>query len=252
MAILKAVMIHDQIYLCLRKALMCGHFKPGEQLSARGLATELEVSQMPVRDALNRLTSESALERTKDRRYRVPLLDETYIKNLYEARLTNEGRAAELAASRMTKNDLIKLIDVQDRIEKEAKLKLELRGKPDDEVDVRNDVNLHNEFHFTIYRSCENPVLVSIIEMLWLQYAPGISIYIENFTTSLSKTALEKQNRMHNKRHRKIIAALKSKNPVTTKEVLMDDITSYKDILESSNSEQANILSTRHISEYIV
>ena len=107
MAQLRSIMIHDQVYVSLRRAIMSGHFKPGDQLSARGLAKDFGISQMPVRDALNRLTSDRAVERTGDRRYCIPKLNTEYVADLRTARVINEGAATAIAAGKMTKKAMI-------------------------------------------------------------------------------------------------------------------------------------------------
>jgi len=245
-------MIHDQIYMGLRRAIMCGHFKPGEQLSARGLATDFDTSQMPVRDALNRLSSEKAVERTNDRRYRIAFLAETYIENLYQARIINEGAATELAATLISDSVLQQLVEIQDKIEGESEIALQLKDDAEAEVDVRNDINLHNKFHFTIYKACENPVLISIIESLWLQYAPGISVYIEAFTATSTKAELKRLNKINNQKHRKIISALRSKNAARAKTTMLLDITSKDKIIEASRIDHGKLLPERHITEYLL
>ncbi len=87
------------------------------------------------------------------------------MKNHYEARRINEGSAAELAALNMSEGELQNLINIQARIEEKAKKTLQLKSGSAEELDVRNDINLHNEFHFAIYNSCANPVLVSIMRL---------------------------------------------------------------------------------------
>ena len=54
--------LHASIYEELRTRLITGKIVPGLGLSTRGLAAELGVSQMPVRDALSRLAAEGAVE----------------------------------------------------------------------------------------------------------------------------------------------------------------------------------------------
>ena len=249
MKALRSIMIHDQIYDSLRRAIMCGHFKPGAQLSARGLAKEFGVSQMPVRDALNRLTSDRALERTQDRRYRVPVLDNNYLKALYAARVINEGAAAELATDLITDKEIETLEDIQEEIEKEAEIALHVKDK--EEIDIRNDVVLHNKFHFTLYSACGNPMLISIIESLWLQYAPGIAYFLEIRKLTSTKKDLTQLNKSHNKKHRNIISALRTRDSRKVKAALVKDITPYRLIVEASETQHGITLPERHITEYI-
>ena len=52
--------LHASIYEDLRRRMITGKITPGVALSTRGLALEIGVSQMPVRDALSRLAAEGA------------------------------------------------------------------------------------------------------------------------------------------------------------------------------------------------
>jgi len=243
-------MIHDQIYDILRRAIMCGHYRPGTQISARGLSKEFGVSQMPVRDALNRLTSDLALERTADRRYRIPVLDIEYLKALYDARVINEGAAAELAATQMSDQEIDTLAIIQVEIEKAAGNSNNI--KEGEEIDIRNDVVLHNRFHFTIYKACGNPMLISIIESLWLQYAPGIAYYLESLKLASTQKDLDNLNKCHNRQHNLIISALRTRDGKRVKKALIKDITPYQSIAEASELEHGLSFPERQITEYIL
>jgi hypothetical protein len=52
--------LREQVYDELRFRLITGKIAPGLGISSRGLAQQLGVSQMPVRDALGRLAAEGA------------------------------------------------------------------------------------------------------------------------------------------------------------------------------------------------
>ncbi|WP_346907654.1 GntR family transcriptional regulator, partial [uncultured Roseibium sp.] len=51
----------DQVDHAVRTALLTGRFIPGKAVTLRGLAQELGVSPMPVREVLQRLAAENAL-----------------------------------------------------------------------------------------------------------------------------------------------------------------------------------------------
>src|ERR1700753_1631997 len=64
----EAAALHASVYAELRGRLLTGRIIPGVGLSTRGLAQELGVSQMPVREALSRLAARRAGEvRSKHR-----------------------------------------------------------------------------------------------------------------------------------------------------------------------------------------
>ena len=70
----EAVPLHEEVYAELRRRLITGRIVPGVGLSTRGLAEELGVSQMPVREALSRLAADGAVEiRSKKRAQVTPM-----------------------------------------------------------------------------------------------------------------------------------------------------------------------------------
>ncbi|KAG0755593.1 hypothetical protein G6F22_020562 [Rhizopus arrhizus] len=66
------VTVADQIYQQTRQLLMSGAVPPGEKITLRGLAAALNTSPMPVREAVNKLVAEGALEMLPSRGRRVP------------------------------------------------------------------------------------------------------------------------------------------------------------------------------------
>ena len=69
--------VQERVYCALRDQLMRGGFEPGQKLKIAELAAAFGTSAMPVRDALNRLTVERALETLPSRTVRVPALSKT-------------------------------------------------------------------------------------------------------------------------------------------------------------------------------
>ena len=63
--------LHASIYGELRRRLITGKIVPGVGLSTRGLALEMGVSQMPIRDALSRLAAEGAVQIRSKRKIEV-------------------------------------------------------------------------------------------------------------------------------------------------------------------------------------
>ena len=246
---LRSIMIHDQVYVSLRRAIMSGHFKPGDHLSARGLAKDFGISQMPVRDALNRLTSDRAIERTGDRRYCIPSLDNDYVADLYAARVINEGAATAIAASKITGKVLQEIVRAQDLIEEAAERSLSIKEL--DQDDVSEYVLLNKQFHFAIYKAAESPVLLSIIETLWLRYAPGIALYLHINFSGASEKSLLRMNKEHHRDHRRIIRALKSGDPEKSRAAMVEDITPHETIIEATQRDHSERKSNKHITDFI-
>lgn len=81
----------------LRERLRRGQVAPDDRLVDTEIARELEVSRMPVREALLQLVAEGYLVSTA-RGYRVPTLTRQDVTEIFEVRRLLEPRAAALAA----------------------------------------------------------------------------------------------------------------------------------------------------------
>ena len=153
--------LQDQLYQQLRDALLAGRFRPGERLKIRDLAAEWGTSPMPVRAALQRMVAEGALESEPQRSVRVPAMTRERFQQLFQVRLSLEGLAVELAAARIGAAEIELLRGCIARME----TALEQRNVPA----YLDDNSL---FHLTLYRACANPILLRMIESLWLQVGP--------------------------------------------------------------------------------
>ncbi len=151
----------DQAYEELKDALISGQFTPGDALVIRRLASEMGTSIMPVRDALQRLVAERALELLPNRTVRVPLITRDAFNKLTEIRFRLEALAAEEAARRATDRLIAAL-----RENNEAMMRA-LRAQ-----DAAKALEANKAFHFTLYRASESELLIGYIESLWLRIGP--------------------------------------------------------------------------------
>ena len=153
--------LQEQIYQNIRAALLAGRFQPGERLKIRDLAAEWGTSPMPVRGALQRLVAEGALEGEARCSLRVPAMTRERFEQLLPVRMNLEGLAVELAAARITSAELGALQACVERMH----LALEQR-------DVKGYLRDNSQFHLSLYQACANPVLLRLIESIWLQVGP--------------------------------------------------------------------------------
>ncbi len=73
----------ERVYAALKLQLRQGMFHPGDRLEPAILSSELNASVTPVRDALHRLTGERMVEAPRHDGFRVPVLTEVMLRNLY-------------------------------------------------------------------------------------------------------------------------------------------------------------------------
>ncbi len=153
--------LQDKTYQTLHQWLTVGRFQPGERLKIRQVADELEVGIMPVRAALQRLAAEGALLDIPNCGMVVPKLNRAQFDDILQTRLLLEGQAAEQGTYRMTAADISKMATLSEQMaqaiaEKNSKAYLEA----------------NEEFHVTLYRASASPLLMELIETVWLKVGP--------------------------------------------------------------------------------
>ena len=100
-----------EVHKQLRTLLIGGRMMPGEQISLRSTAEALGVSVMPVREAVQRLVAEQALELAPNRTLRVPTMSADQFREITRIRINLEGLAAATAALRLTPQGIEKIED---------------------------------------------------------------------------------------------------------------------------------------------
>lgn len=164
--------LHTSIYDEMRRRLITGKIHPGESLSTRSLATEMGVSQMPIRDALSRLAAEGAIQIRAQRKIEVAEMTADRFSDLLNCRLLLEPEAAVAALPYITKSRLKRLKQI-DRLLDEAIEKGDVMGYMEQ--------NFH--FHFAIYGVNKRPALNRLIESIWLQFGPFMRVVYGRFGT---------------------------------------------------------------------
>jgi DNA-binding GntR family transcriptional regulator len=109
------------IYESVAQAVFSGRFAPGDRLVEQGLADELGVSRIPVREALGKMVAQGVLVGGKKhqgvwmREY-----SPEEIRQLYEFRGLLEAGVAGAAAEMATKSDIMHLEIICEQMEAEA------------------------------------------------------------------------------------------------------------------------------------
>ncbi len=151
----------DQVYRQLRESLMRGRFQPHQRLKVRDLAAALGTSETPVREAIFQLVRDRAIE-LKPRHYiRVRRLTVAEYLEIRDIRLRLEPLAAERALQHMDAETLARLAESHD-----ALIAAEQRG------DHPQAIQMNFDFHFGIYWKSQMPVLIELLESLWIQVGP--------------------------------------------------------------------------------
>lgn len=203
--------LRDQIYLRLRAAIMAGRFQPGQHLGITAVSKSLNVSAMPVREALRQLVAEGALEMLPNRQVKVPVLSPAGFRDILGVRLLLEGEAAGRAAPNVTPDLLARL-----------RLWTDEMGACFANYDVARYFSLNQSFHFDIYRAAGSDALMRHIELLWLRTGPVIRL------VSLTEKGMVASER----NHARIIAALGAQDSAASAEAIRADLSEAASLIE--------------------
>jgi DNA-binding GntR family transcriptional regulator len=156
--------LREQIREHIVEGIVSGRWKPGERIVERRIATELEVSQTPVREALRELESLRLIESVPNKGVRVRNLTAADLEESYPVRAGLEAIAAELAAERLGEDCSV--------LEPHVAALYEADRKSDGTAQVRHTVAFHRE----MVRAAGNSVLLHTWESLGIEVFTALSI----------------------------------------------------------------------------
>ncbi|WP_299149210.1 GntR family transcriptional regulator [uncultured Tateyamaria sp.] len=187
-------------YSMILEAIDIGTYRPGDRLVESELAERFGVSRTPVREALQRLETQSLLSRD-GRSLIVASLDHNQMSELYVVRRELEGLAASLAAQHATMEEV--------RI---------LRQMVDEDNALINDpaalARANRRFHKQIHLASHNRYLVQQLDLVHRTMALMA-------TTSLSAAG---RTEIAQGEHDMIVSAIESKDDVAAGRALRDHI----------------------------
>ena len=207
----ESITVAARVYQELKDYLAAGQLMPGQKLTLRELAAALGVSPMPVREAVGRLTAEGALEALPNRRIRVPLLPRARFSELLRVRIALESLAITEALDKIRDSD----IDRMDEINREFAAEMK-----NPEADPVRLFRLNKDLHFILYEAAEAPVLLSLIETLWLQVGPTLHLSLRKRVRGAAA------NNPSATWHRRLTRALRRRDAEEAIKALSGDLTS--------------------------
>jgi DNA-binding GntR family transcriptional regulator len=139
----------------LRKDILEGRYAPGDPISERLVAQQLEVSRIPVREALIQLQRDGLVAMTPGRGAYVRQMSSDNMQSLYEAREALEGQASRLAATRLEPGALARFTETYDRYLHDAS-----------SMDDAAAAVLGNEFHQVIIEGSRNTVIIELCRQI--------------------------------------------------------------------------------------
>lgn len=152
-SIVEALLLRDQLADIIRRMIMLGKFRPGEQISERQLSQKFEISTTPIKEALRILQAEG-LVYTKPRVGTfVAEISSGRIYQIVAMRGALEGVAAGFAAHYRTDAEIAEMTALLDRVEEYLE-----KGFEDQQI-----AQLNEKFHRTLRGACRNDYLINLV-----------------------------------------------------------------------------------------
>jgi DNA-binding GntR family transcriptional regulator len=201
---LQRATLNDEVYAELKRAIMAGAIEPGRSMTIRSLAASFGVSLMPVREALGRLVAERVLELLPNRSVAVPVLDRVRFHEVTRIRLALEGLAVREGARNIGEHELAQMIAWNEEME-----------APETARSAKA-LDLNREIHYMLYRAAGMPTLYGMIETLWLQIGPLLTIHM--------RSILDHQPSTLQQHHRDAFAAISAGDAEAAAAAIVADI----------------------------
>lgn len=194
----------ERAYLWLKERILNRQYGPGYRLVLASIAGELDMSVVPVREAIRRLEAEGLVTFERNIGACVKLIDDTQYAHSMETLAIIEGAATALSATNLTAEQ----IDKARRVNEVMKETLE-------DFNPRVFTVLNQEFHAALLVGCPNHRLNDLVHAEWamlgnlrestFSFVPGRaresvrehSVILELIETGAAPSEIERAVRAH-------------------------------------------------------
>jgi len=202
--------LHEQAATRLRQMLVENRIPPGAKLNERELADVLQVSRTPLREAIKMLAAEGLVELLPNRGAIAVALDEKDVNNTFEVMAGLEALSGELAARRITDEELAEIKAMQFEM-----MAAYTRG------DLSAYYRLNARIHSAINAAAKNPVLTTTYNQV------NARLQALRFRSNQDG---DKWKRAVNE-HEKMIQALSAHDPEAMRKVLLTHLNNKRDVV---------------------
>jgi DNA-binding GntR family transcriptional regulator len=151
--------LSEKIAETIRGYILNGTLKAGDRLTEPKLSEMLGISRTPIREALRLLEMEGFVEIFPRRGAVVSVVTDKDVDDIFVLKMKLESLAAKLAIKNLSFEDIAKLKDINDKMEKYSLTR-----------NVANLIKLNSEFHNLFISKCNNSRLVRFLESLLRQF----------------------------------------------------------------------------------
>ena len=146
----------QQAYRFIRTRIDDGRYVPGYRLVLGAIARELDVSVVPVREAIRRLEAEGYVTFERNVGAQVALIKETEYLHTMETLALVEGAATSLSAPQLSADHLQRARAINERMRRTL-----------DDFDPHRFTELNLEFHSVLFEACPNPHILDLVHRGW-------------------------------------------------------------------------------------
>jgi len=205
--------LRESIVRFLEEAIYSGYFPPGLRLIESQLASKLEISRTPVREAILQLQSQGLVKILPNKGAIVSMYSLEEVEETYIIFGSLAGVAASLSVE-LISDDEIKEMET-------------LIAKMENEDNKREWFTFNNQFHSTFLRPCKRKILLKSIK----NYTKQVGRYWYLLFTHPS------YSKVFNEDHKGILEAFKLRNSKMARERVEDHIRYFgKVVVESLRS----------------
>jgi DNA-binding GntR family transcriptional regulator len=147
------VSVVDQVTVEIRRSILSGDLRPGQEFSLRKIAEQLGVSLIPVREALRRLEIQGLVITRRAKSALVAPLDPQEFRDVYRLRRTIEPEIAGRACTLLTPADFDRL-DVLQKAHASAR-------------DPEERQEAHHALHIEMLRPAASTWDERVLDILW-------------------------------------------------------------------------------------
>ncbi|MPZ92198.1 MAG: FCD domain-containing protein [Actinobacteria bacterium] len=149
-------LLAEEIAASLRTSILNGDLRPGQKIAVAAIARDMEVSHIPVREAIQRLEAESLVTTIP---HQGPVVADVNLEDLHDIYLLRrliEGDAARRAASLYSDADIARIRDC-----------LEKLLDADPQFEEGGFWDAHRAFHHAILQPAGSAWSARILNLLW-------------------------------------------------------------------------------------
>ncbi|MBP1708484.1 MAG: rspR 3 [Deltaproteobacteria bacterium] len=201
--------VREKTYDFLKSNILSGHFQPGHRLIEEDLAEELGVSRTPVREAFHKLELEGLITPLETRGFIVPKDSKGEMEELFEIRSILEGHALRIIAEVVSDETIDRLNSLVEKADEAFR-----------EKDLEGIYASNTQFHDLL-----NTLLIHKPRLY------GMIVNIRKYVLRYRKDTLQYLSgaRRTIDGHRRIILALKLKDPNLCEQMMRRHIQEAKE-----------------------